>query len=37
MKQITVLLQNEWMDKLLEDGMFNEKEEPAQWVINAEN
>lgn len=30
-------LQNEWIERLLEDGMFQDIDEPAKWIINSSN
>jgi hypothetical protein len=37
MRQISVLLQHEWSEKLIEDGMFNDIENPNKWLVNENN
>ena len=30
-------MQHEWCEKLIEDGMFNDVENPSKWFINETN
>ncbi len=37
MKQIEIYLCHEWVERLEEDGMFDENENTTEWTINSKN